>query len=217
MVGLVIGICIVNLLLWCVFFLKFKKLFSTDDVIQQTRKEMNNMILDINRNAERNISLLEDRTTKLKQIINDADRRIQLAQSESVKTIAAAGLQKEVKRATTIQKAADSYKKNSRSTIKPESAYEVKKPVQSSLFDENEKTINTKPEMIVQSDGSAYASVPVVNPKVYFAETPVQEHKTSKSFNESVKELYDAGMSIEQIASKLSCSKTEVQFVIDMS
>ncbi|MBR4600057.1 MAG: hypothetical protein IKO39_08415, partial [Treponema sp.] len=53
--------CVLNISLWVALFLKFKKIFSTDDIISSTRDEMNSMIADINRNAGRNIELIEDK------------------------------------------------------------------------------------------------------------------------------------------------------------
>lgn len=74
--------CVLNISLWITFFIKFRKLFSTEDIIASTREEMNNMISDINHNAGRNIELIEDRIRQLKMIAADADRRIETARRE---------------------------------------------------------------------------------------------------------------------------------------
>ena len=55
---------------------KFNKLFSTDDIIENTRTELNRMILDVNRNAERNITLIEAKINDLKALIAKADESI---------------------------------------------------------------------------------------------------------------------------------------------
>ena len=72
--------CVLNLCLWGVFLIKFKKIFSTDDIIAQTRDEMNQMISEINSNAGRNIDVIEDRIKQLKQAVAEADRHIELAE-----------------------------------------------------------------------------------------------------------------------------------------
>ncbi|WP_294429530.1 hypothetical protein [uncultured Treponema sp.] len=65
----------------------------------------------------------------------------------------------------------------------------------------------------VESDGSSYASVPVIGGKVTYADEPVQPHK---SFAQLVRDLNSAGHSVEEIASELDSSITEVQLCLDM-
>ena len=74
--------CVLNICLWVTFFLKFKRIFSTDDIIASTREEMERMISDINHNAGRNIELLEDRIRQLKAVVAEADRHVELAKRE---------------------------------------------------------------------------------------------------------------------------------------
>lgn len=61
--------CVFNVCLWCAFFSKFKKIFSTDDIIASTREQMDYMISDFNRNAGRNIELIEDRIKQLRSAV----------------------------------------------------------------------------------------------------------------------------------------------------
>ncbi|MCK9171014.1 MAG: hypothetical protein M0P01_11435 [Treponema sp.] len=218
----VVTIGILTIVLWIVLLVKFKKLFSTDDVIAKTRSEMNNMILDINRNAERNINLMDDRIQKLKLIIAEADRHIALARVEEEKLASVQELRTAVNRTPAAEKrAADIYKHTAGITKpRPESAYEVTDTgiraagVQKTLFDESTKDSGTQTKMVVREDGTAYAEVPVIAPKVYFSETPVEP---KKNFNKLVTDFASTGLSVEQIAKKLSCSLSEVQMVLDMN
>ena len=41
MVALVLALCLVNVVLWIIFFIRFKKLFSTDKIIENTSEKMN--------------------------------------------------------------------------------------------------------------------------------------------------------------------------------
>lgn len=61
--------------------------------MERTRHELNHMMMEINRNAERNVTLIEDRINKLKeteaetenrirQILSDADRHIEILKGE---------------------------------------------------------------------------------------------------------------------------------------
>ncbi len=65
-----------NIIMWIVFLSKFKKLFSTDDIIQSARNDLENLISDMNRNADRDVTLVEAKTRQLKEVIEEADQRI---------------------------------------------------------------------------------------------------------------------------------------------
>lgn len=76
-------LCVFNILMWVVFLVKFKRLFSTDKIIADARDIMNSMLMDMNRNAERNVSLMEEKIRELKEvqqetlrIQGEADRRL---------------------------------------------------------------------------------------------------------------------------------------------
>jgi hypothetical protein len=225
----VITIGILNIILWIIFLAKFKKLFSTDDVIQKARSEMNSMIMDINRNAERNITLIDDRIKQLKLVTAEADRRIALAQSEEVKQASAQALRNTIGKSgpvknTPARRAAESYKKNAVSSsrsISPDEAVQITgsgaaaAEIQNTLFSESAASAIAPSRVIVDgSDGTSFAEVPVIEPKVYFSEKPLVP---KKDFNEQVMQMYDTGLSVEVIAKELGHSTTEVQFVLDMN
>lgn len=222
MTAFVVTIGILNIVLWIIFLVKFKKLFSTDDVISKTRSEMNNMIMDMNRNTERDINLIDDRTQKLKLVIAEADRHIALARAEEENRASAQELRTAVNRTPAVERrAVDTYKRAAvGEKPRPEASYEVTDTgiraagVQKSLFDETAKAVDTQAKVVVQEDGAAYAEVPVITPKVFFSETPVTP---KKDFTKQVTDLAATGLTVEQIAKELSCSLSEVQMVLDMN
>ncbi|MBP5753696.1 MAG: hypothetical protein J6W60_12710, partial [Treponema sp.] len=57
----VLLLCAFNVVMWLVQIVRFKSIFSTDKIMQETRDQLNSMLMDINRNAERNIDLIDDR------------------------------------------------------------------------------------------------------------------------------------------------------------
>ena len=71
-----------NLILWIVFAARFKKIFTTEDIINETRNELNDMLKKINQNADNNIELIEDRISKLKQVSAKADRSLAILRKE---------------------------------------------------------------------------------------------------------------------------------------
>lgn len=217
------AIVAINIVLWGVFIVRFKRLFSADDVIEKARAEMDNMIRDINNNTVRAIDIIDDRTKQLKRLIEEADGKIALARSEEAKKISVSALRDTLEKKTVPEasrRAADTYKKNApRSRPSPDASYavtgeaEALAEMQHSLFDDTRTSVRTKAEMNVTDDGASYAKVPVIKPDVYFSETPIVP---KKNFTKQVLEMSEMGLSIEQIAKRLSCSKTEVQMILDM-
>ncbi|WP_191014704.1 hypothetical protein [Treponema zioleckii] len=96
-----------------------------------------------------------------------------------------------------------------------------------SPYDGGRKNLN-RPNIISSPTGTTFSvesktSQSVVNstdgsilggPRVRYAEKPIVP---KKSFADSVKDLYQKGNSVEEIAMILGTSTTEVQFVIDMN
>lgn len=182
---------------------------------------MNNMIRDIDKTTARNVNLVENSTKKLQRMLDDIERRIAVAQSEDAKRSSVAALQGAIKKksaAPSAKRIADTYKKNS-SKSKGDLSYAVTEAgakiihSQHSLFDDEEKNISTEAKMIMRSDGVSYSEVPVVVPEVFFSDEPITP---KKRFNSQVADMAQLGLTVEQIAKKLSCSTTEVQMVLDM-
>ena len=76
------SLCVVNVLLWAVLLSRFSRLFSTDDIIRRTRDEMTKMVSDINNNADRDISLIDDKISELRKIADEAELKIAAARDE---------------------------------------------------------------------------------------------------------------------------------------
>lgn len=88
-------------------------------------------------------------------------------------------------------------------------------------------------EMIFTEDGAAYKEIPLIITNVMEDKPVVQKHnpveqnifdfsqpartqKSKQNLSDKVKRLYTEGYDITDIAAELSCSVTEVQFIIDM-
>ena len=68
---------IISVLIMIIILFKFKKLFSTDSIIEKTRDRMNKLIADINRNANNDIELLNESTRRIRVLLKDADEKMQ--------------------------------------------------------------------------------------------------------------------------------------------
>lgn len=227
-------VCILNVGLWIIFLTKFKNLFSVKNVLKKGREELDRMIMDLNNNADRDITLANDRINNLRRLIADADKQIKILESIEEKNAALMQFKNEVssinlkntyadeqKSYTDLKTKDKSVQKNRvgpDSIVKLKSYDDAQKDVdgQPMLFDLSENEKKSKPATInVRPDGSSYAKIPVVSPKSF-----VSEKKTSFS-NADIKAkivtLFDSGFSAEDIASRLGCSITEVQFVLALA
>lgn len=216
----------INIVLFFIFLIKFKSIFSTDSILEKTAKRVDKMIAELNENAQRDLDLLSSSSRKIKKQLDDAEVQMQLfheATQRLREMLAEVENKKESKvfsvvenkevhtkksfqnqissPITTISQRANAYKQNENS------ANDYKSNVQQpDLFSEE------KQNMFINESGVAYKEIPLVVTKVV-DEIPKNQ---KKSLKQSVIELYNQGYTIEQITMELSCSETEVQLIIDM-
>ncbi len=70
------------------YFLKRKidKAVSSEEWISRVRDEIDELVLEMNQTAERNVALLEDRIRTLESLLEEADRKLLLFQKEKEKS-----------------------------------------------------------------------------------------------------------------------------------
>ncbi len=221
-------LALVSLILMIIILVRFKKLFSTDSIIEKTKAQMNRVIIDVNNNANRDIELINESSRRLRALLNEADKKMENFREATQllrDTIAEA------------EKNGRSHHSSNpvRASIDPDASFRVRNipPAsggQQSLFDEVEKTQETKSilkdETILTNDGAAYKEVPLINTKVYDDKLGIvqkqkeaqilQKQTSDRSLKDKVEKLFNQGMQIEAIAQELSCPASEVQFIIDM-
>lgn len=223
-----IAFTVLNIVLWFIFFVRFTKLFTTDDIVERTRTEMNRLVRDINNHAARDIDLIEDRINRLKALVSEADKKIQLMEQELEKQSSISVMKQQVKHSQRNivktkpleQRAIDTYKAAGALTyeLTPQGEAYQNNVEQGNLFSQKDETVNqidTSAQVVVSQDGSATAEIPVVVPKIYFAENPIPAPE--KTFDEKVMMLYNQGYGVEDISKELSASMIEVQFVLDLN
>ena len=222
-------ISLVSLILMIVILVRFKKLFSTDAIIDKTKSQMNRIIMDVNNNANRDIELINESSRRLRALLNDAEKKMesfreatQLLRSMIAEVEKNNGEKKEKivyvesERMSDIKPVGQKSKKNP--YIDPNSTYTVNKngPArQGSLFDETEEKSILKDETMLTPDGAAYKEVPLIITKVY-EDKQTSSSKPQTELKERVQKLFNQGMQVDDIALELSCSTSEVQFIIDM-
>lgn len=221
-------ISLVSLILMIIILVRFKKLFSTDSIIEKTKSQMNRVITDVNANANRDMELINESSRRLRALLNEADKKMETFREATQllhNTIA------EAEKTGRTHHSVNS----TRPAIDPDASYRVRSVpqtpgVQQSLFDEvekeEEKNSILKDETIVTKTGEAYKEVPVINTTTYDEKIglikrqkealELQSQNSDRSLKEKVERLFNQGMQINDIAQELSCPASEVQFIIDM-
>ncbi len=224
----------ISIILMIIILIKFKKLFSTEHIIEKTKKKLNMVINDVNNTTSRSIDLINESSKRTKALMNDADRKMdQFRQAtqllrELIAQVEQIEPKNQNKNLPFKSKNSDyskpkqtfnqAYLGNKNPYINPNDAYEIKKKDeegQQLLFeDEASKSVLTD-ETKINSDGAAYKEIPLIITKIYDDEE-TSKQKNNKNINNKVETLFRQGMNVEDIAAELSCSIAEVQFIIDM-
>jgi hypothetical protein len=90
--GLLIFIFVFNFSGMLIFYLFLRRRFSKKNLSAELRSEVDKLIIDLGREADRDVALLESRILNLRALMDEADRRITLAGKESDKRQDAAQL-----------------------------------------------------------------------------------------------------------------------------
>ena len=201
----VISVLFVNLILWAILLIRFKRLFSTDKIVEKTEQQLNHLIKEIDMAADRDTYLAKETSKRIKNRIEEAEQKMELFNQATNR------LRDMIAEADKINKG---QKYNIQPAVDPEAAYELniknKKPEQGNLFEQNNETI-------VTPDGAAYQEVPLIITKVYDDQPNIlSEAERKKNMTATVQKLFAQGYSADEISQKLNCSITEVQFIIDL-
>ncbi|HOF85907.1 MAG TPA: hypothetical protein PLP41_09395 [Treponemataceae bacterium] len=76
---------IINLVVLFAAFIRLKDRFSSARILGDIRSEIDRLIMDLGRETDRDVAILEDRIRGLRELMDEADRRILLADREESK------------------------------------------------------------------------------------------------------------------------------------
>lgn len=184
--------------------------------------EVDKLLIEIDKSADRDLTLIEERTNNLRAMIDEADKRIQLAISEEHKAeLSHKGTQKinaaTRTAATAYQKAKPRPAQNTNAeelTYKPEEHAARTQTDIESAFEGMTDHGNSSTGTTIPEPHHVNVSVQTELPfEVSVSEDFVQ---TEKTFRQKVIELWRQGLDTEFIAEKLSVSYAEVQMIVDI-
>ncbi len=228
-------ICVFNVVMWIVFLRHFKNLFTTEDIVASTKEEVNKILMDLDRQTERNLMLMDNSIARLKSLNAEIDKKLKLLDEMKNSATGTAELTARINSKPSAGRkiAASAYEKNktAKKNINSEDTVVLTRtgdqlsvePLQTTLFNEKSdfqqdknSEIPVNHDIHVDSQGAAYAQIPVVAPKVFVSDTIADLSKAPETLKDKILKLFDQGYNADVISRELGCSATEVQFVLDI-
>lgn len=180
-----------NLFAMPIYYLILKSRFNANKILREIRIEVDKLVLELGREADRDVALLESRIASLRSLMEETDRRILLADRDDLR-----------RREIEIQK--------TMAPIINTEVYHTPEP-------EPEVTQKTVPVPVPPSKPVQKKSEPVV---IYTRPIPSNNATFSESViapREAVLSLVKKGFSADLIASQLSLPLGEVELILDMN
>ena len=72
-----ITLSLINICLLFVFLFKFKSLFTTDDIVEKTKQKINQIVGDVNQNAQRDIDLINHCQRQMRTLLKESEEKMQ--------------------------------------------------------------------------------------------------------------------------------------------
>lgn len=209
-------ILVINIILWILFFLFIKKYFSAKGVLSDIKQEAEKIIIEINRETDNAITLMEAKISQVKDIIATAEKKVILyentfIQKENEKQIYQQ-LTNYEKTNTPMQKAINVYKFNS-SQNSVEDLSLFTENAGTSDFKNSEKltSVNKKKKTDDQT-----LELDFNEKKEEITIIKKEQIEPKVSVQEQIIKLAKEGFTPELIASKLSVSINVVTMTIDL-
>lgn len=199
-------ILVINVILWLFFFVKYKRAFSPENILHSISEEVDKLLIEIDKTADRDLTLLEDKKNSLKALIDEADKRIQLAISEEHKAELSQKGTKRINAAT--KKAVSAYQR-----AKPQPAENTNAEELTYRPEEHKKSV--EPQVI--HSNPVQESQNTVQTELPFEVTVSDDFVTTeKTLQQKVIELWRQNLDSEYIAEKLNVTHEEVQMIVDL-
>ena len=204
---LVLIITLLNISLWAVFFVKLKRNLSPQRILTDIKQEVEKLLIEINRTVAEDITLIDDRSKKMNEIIDECEKKMALYYAQEHSKDRESDV---LQRLTTPKK----------STTKAQSLA-------------SKYQVTSVHQDISNDDDSVQLSIDFethrVNEKARLLEEQTQENTnlpeiktvqnspiTEVPFKNRVLQLASNDLSVEMIAQKLGCTETEVQIILDL-
>ncbi|OJF77648.1 MAG: hypothetical protein BKP49_01330 [Treponema sp. CETP13] len=200
--------CVVNIILWIVLFTHFRKIFSPNNLLKDVRREVEKLLIEIDRTADKDISVIEKRSKDLRELIDRADSQIILAKNAQKEKLREKKVLNEINKIYSAEENSNlSYGSGNDvdSAVKVDidfNSYKIPMELQNKQNDNQEQT-----ELFEEID----------QPVIQAASSKENSQSTdAEPARQRVLELYKAGYSSDLISQSLDISVREIELIISM-
>jgi hypothetical protein len=182
--------------IWFILRARVGRYLELENLLSGVREEARGLVTELNETADRNVSLVEDRMRSLRELLDEADRRMGLVRRE----LGTRAAEREV------------YDRlNKRRPIVPSEAQSAT------------TSASAQPQSPQQPQQSQQPQQPQIEAPIAFALGQVPEVKLSgerievaKTVREQALELYGKGFSAQIIAARIGATVAEIELMIEM-
>ena len=211
---LLIFLTVINLVLWAVFIIRFKKTFSPSILLSDIKNEVDKLLIEINRTVDEDLNLIENRRDSLRELLQTVDKRLSVLQKEDFSRAREdTVLQKLSPRKKSRIHLQDTESEGESSSVFSGSRYSP--PVSGDgiqlAIDFDAYRVNTEdsaPEIRFQSRNTQDSGPEILN------EAPEEAEKEIPLRDQTLK-LHAQGLSADLISRKLKLPVSAVQMIID--
>lgn len=225
-----VSVAVINIILWIVFFIRFRKTFSPQNILHEIGAEVDKLCTEIDRTADMDLQLIDAKLDEIRKLLIVVDERLDLLKLENSKR----GRPEVQDRKTVF--AADNIAQNIADVVQvsPEAAQNAYSRMQNSLREnslservsvpenrmsaesargipENGAALQRQQEVAGRRDAEAVFAEPEV------AESAVPEVQESKPMLRTrILDLWRAGLSAQEISERLETPVDIVQMTLSM-
>jgi hypothetical protein len=184
--------------IWFLLKSRIARYLELENLLEGVRDEARGLVLELNETADRNVSLVEDRMTALRGLLDEVDRRIGLGHRE----LDARAAEREV------------YAKLSkRRPIVPESERPIASAPERSDASELPRPASEAPITLSLGAAAEVQGAARSGPEIIVSDDLLLSSRTKR---EEALDLYRKGISADLIAARLGATVAEVELLVEM-
>lgn len=204
---------VVNALTFLVLLLwvkrKVDRELSADRALEQVRKEIGDLITELNATTERNITLIEDRVKRLNTLLEQTDRKIGVLKKESEKHDVGTAVYNDL-----IERRRKAARHDSTEVGSRKGNEDIESPAQSPTSESKYSTAEAGAGVASGGQGDPASTRTGADSGV--GDGARQSESRGSGLRNRVRDLHRAGFAAESIAHKLGSTLGEVELIIGL-
>ncbi len=201
---------VINLILWVFFFVLLKKKFSPENVLDTIRIEVDKLLIVLNQETDRDLTLLEAKLSEIHEAMKYADYVLQQVKGEPMLSDPDYGQKIEMHQDSPAVTVSISEEARSGSRLQKKSTAKTAYQEEAVAWEQNMELFTGYPDQ---------QPVPAEQPAMPLDTVPAGKSDDAgvrKVNRQQVIDLWQMGQSVAEIAQRLDVDMTTIQMIIDM-